>query len=277
MEAVDALARLGGVASLADLLKLTSRKRLRTAVRRDLVRHVGHGRYALPAADQARRVAALCDGHVSHLSAAMHWGWEVRFPPRKPQVGILAGRSLPRVAAAEVRSLPPRVPVEGWATAPVSTVLLCARDLPFVDALTVADSALRSGRVSKEDLVTAAQGQREQHVARYADGRSANPFESSLRALAVEEGLGVIPQYEVRARDLVLHPDVVDPIAGVVLEAESWEFHGRDKAAFERDCERYNALVATGWRVLRFTWRQVMLEPEVVRDCIREVYAQPLA
>jgi hypothetical protein len=107
-----------------------------------------------------------------------------------------------------------------------------------------------------------------------ADGRAANPFESSLRAIAIECGIGVIPQYEVRARGLVLHPDLVDPIAGVVIEAESWEFHGKERAAFEADCERYTALVVTGWRVLRFTWHEVMREPERVRACLRELYAE---
>ena len=76
----------------------------------------------------------------------------------------------------------------------------------------------------------------------------------TLRVLAIEEGLGVVPQAEVHARGLVLHPDLVDPIAGVVLEAEWWEFHGKDERAVESDRERYTALVVTGWRVLRFTW-----------------------
>ncbi len=45
------------------------------------------------------------------------------------------------------------------------------------------------------------------------------------------------------------------------LEADSWEFHtGKD--AHGRDCWRYTVLVCGGWVVLRFTWRQVMFEPD---------------
>lgn len=273
MDAVEALERLGGTATAPALLALTTRKRLRTAVRDLTIRKAGRNRYVLPAADQARRAATMCGGHVTHLSAAMHWGWEVRFPPPLPQIAIPAGRALPKTNAASVRRLPRGTPTDGLATSPLATVLLCAQDLPFADALSVADSALRHGDITREDLLAAARTPGQRRVAEYADSRAANPFESTLRALAIEEGLGVIPQYEIHARGLVVHPDLVDPIAGVVIEAESWEFHASEKAAFDADCERYTALVVTGWRVLRFTWRQVMHDPTYVRACLRELYA----
>lgn len=273
MDAVEALERLGGTATAPALLALTSRKRLRTAVRKLTIRKAGRNRYVLPAADQARRAAILCGGYVTHLSAAMHWGWEVRFPPPLPQIAVPAARALPKVNAADVRRLPRGTATAGLATSPLATVLLCAQDLPFADALSVADSALRHGDVTRDELLSATRTPRQRRVAEYADARAANPFESSLRAIAIEEGRGVIPQYEVHARGLVLHPDLVDPIAGVVIEAESWEFHAGSRAAFDADCERYTALVVTGWRVLRFTWRQVMHDPAYVRACLRELYA----
>jgi very-short-patch-repair endonuclease len=67
-----------------------------------------------------------------------------------------------------------------------------------------------------------------------------------------------------------VHPDIVDRERRVVLEADSWEFHsGRD--AFARDCRRYTLLVVRGWTVLRFTWRQVMHDPDFVRWCLLSV------
>lgn len=84
----------------------------------------------------------------------------------------------------------------------------------------------------------------------------------------------MVPQFEIRARGLVLHPDLVDPVAGVVLEAESWEFHGKHERAFEADGERYAALTATGWPVLRFTWPRVMHRLAEVRAVIREMYVE---
>lgn len=272
MDPVAALERLGGVAPYADLVQLTSRRRLRTALDHDVVRRSGRDRYVLPAADQARRAAALYGGVVTHLSAALHYGWQVRRPPERPQIALPRGRELPRSTAAEVRPLARRAAVDGWATDHLTTVLLCARDLAFADALAVADSALRHGDLTGDQLLNAARGPREQRVAQHADARAANPFESSLRAITIAAGLGMVPQFEVQAGGVTLHPDLVDPLHGVVLEAESWEFHGREREAFERDCERYNLLVADGWRVLRFTWSQVMYQPEAVTRCLLAVY-----
>jgi very-short-patch-repair endonuclease len=50
----------------------------------------------------------------------------------------------------------------------------------------------------------------------------------------------------------------------MVLEAESFEWHG-DRAALRRDARRYNAMVVDGWLVLRFSWEDVMFQPEYVR------------
>jgi very-short-patch-repair endonuclease len=57
---------------------------------------------------------------------------------------------------------------------------------------------------------------------------------------------------------LTLHPDLANPILGIAVEADSYTHHGMEKVDFLRDCERYNALTAAGWRVLRFAWEQVM-------------------
>jgi hypothetical protein len=82
-------------------------------------------------------------------------------------------------------------------TTPVRTVIDCAR-LPFDEALPIADSALRSGLVTREELdvvqVRGAGAGSVRRVLRHADGRAANPFESVLRARAIEVGLDVEPQ-----------------------------------------------------------------------------------
>ena len=57
------------------------------------------GRYAVPAADRARVAASRLTGHVSHTSAALHWGWPVK-PPRLParhrSPALDGGRGPPR-------------------------------------------------------------------------------------------------------------------------------------------------------------------------------------
>lgn len=102
-------------------------------------------------------------------------------------------------------------------------------------------------------------------VIAYADGRAANPFESVLRALCVIAGLVVVPQQVVLAGGIVFHPDLTCVEKGMLIEADSFTFHtGRE--AFSRDCERYNCYALAGWRLLRFTYEQVMSgQREVLR------------
>ena len=60
------------------------------------------------------------------------------------------------------------------------------------------------------------------------------------------------------------------PSLRLAIEADGWETHG-DRRAFEEDRRRDAALVAAGWRVLRFTWRQVVHEPEAVVAILRQL------
>ena len=154
-------------------------------------------------------------------------------------------------------------------TEPRRTVLDCARTLPFTEGLAVADSALRDGLVDAADLRHHAGLLRgpgaavARRVASMADGRAANPFESVLRALALDAGLDVRPQVVVTQDAFFARVDLADVGRRLVLEADSFTFHGH-RDALARDCRRYDELVLLGWRVLRFAWEHVMHDPEWV-------------
>lgn len=275
MEVVEALRTAGGIAAAAPLVAASSRRKLRTAVARGEIVRVGHDRYALPVAAWGQRLAVQLDAHLSHLSAALHHGWEVRGVPAEPHLILPTSRPAPTGARAQIRwydAAPGEL--DGWATAPLLTVLLCARDLDFAAALAVADSSLRHGDVGSDELARAAASwpERVRSVALHATAAAANPFESALRALTLECGLAMVPQFEVRVGRETFHPDLVDPIHGIIVEADSWLFHaGRE--AHDRDCRRYTVLTADGWRVLRFTYDQVMHQPDFVRQCLLRLYA----
>jgi hypothetical protein len=64
----------------------------------------------------------------------------------------------------------------------------------------------------------------------------------------------------------------VDRRLGLVIEAESYEFHA-DPAAFAQDVRRYTLFVRHGHVVLRFTWQEVMHDPDHVRAVLAEVVA----
>ena len=285
MQVVEVVRRMGGVADARRLIGFTSRRKVRTALRKgEIVRDV-RGRYALPTAHDALRAANRLNGIVSHTSAASYYGWEMKHPPERPTVTVPRNRkvSLDRRAGVDVkwRDIPAEHITAAGVTDMAWTVIECARTLPFDEALAIADSALRHGHVTRAQLIRLAKLVRSNgraqclRVAREADGRAANPFESVLRAIALDvAGLEFEPQLVITENGFVGRPDLVDPARRIVLEADSFEFHGKRKA-MKRDCERYNALVLCGWLVLRFAWEHVMFQPEYVAGCLRLAAQRP--
>lgn len=274
MDPVQALQRLGGVADTATLLRATSRRRLRTAVACGLVVREAPGRYALPGTEAAVRAAHRLSGVLVEGSAAQYHGWELKHRPLRPQVAVPRKRHLPahRRTGLDVRFADlASDDVSRVATVPGATVMACAARMPFDEALAVADSALRHLDVRRHELLERAEAMPGRYrarclrVATHANGRAANPFESVLRAIALDvPGLDVEPQVWVED---IGRPDLLDRHRRLVLEADSFEFHGRRKA-LHADCERYNAFVLAGWTVLRFSWEHVMLQPGYVRSVL---------
>jgi very-short-patch-repair endonuclease len=63
--------------------------------------------------------------------------------------------------------------------------------------------------------------------------------------------------------------DVAFPHLKLAIEIDG-RLHEENEDLFESDRWRQNALVADGWRVLRFTWRMLREHPEVVVAAIRQ-------
>jgi very-short-patch-repair endonuclease len=277
---VLALERFGGVARRQDLMPLTTGLDLRAAVLSGEIVRDARGRYSLASADEARRTAHAVTGVLSHTSAALHWGWPVKAVPDRPHVTVRRKRRLSagqrQLVVPHWRDLTPDEVVDG-VTSCARTLVDCLTDLPFDEALSIADSALRARAISAKELIALAASARgggtrqARRVAALADRRPANPFESVLRAIAADvAGLEVTPQLTIETPRLIASPDLVDPRRRIVLEADSHTWHSSRKA-LRRDCRRYNALVLDRWTVLRFTWEQVMFEPDDVRSCLEDV------
>jgi hypothetical protein len=82
-------------------------------------------------------------------------------------------------------------------------------------------------------------------------------LEDRFRALCDDHAL---PRPAVNARPLGFRVDFYWPHARLVAETDGWRFH-RTRAAFEADRARDQALTSAGFRVLRFTHRQVVDGP----------------
>jgi very-short-patch-repair endonuclease len=274
MNVVQHMYRLGGVADRATLIELSSRKEFDRAVRSGEVIRDGHGRYAVPVADQALRAANALTAVVSHRSAALRHGWELKSVPALPEVTVPKGRTVSRERRSGVAlhrtDLGPD-DVEGKVTSVARTLVDCMRSLPFDEALAVADSALRHGSIDAPALLTLAVGVRGQgagqsrRVAREASEDAANPFESVLRAISLDvPGIRLVPQLEIRAPSFSVRPDLVDREHRIVAEADSFAWHG-SRQALRTDCQRYTNLVVRGWTVVRYSWEDVMHDPTFVR------------
>lgn len=268
MSVVESLHQLGGVATRATLERLTGRGDLERALSAGDVVRLARGRYGLPELDTARAVAKQLNGVLCLTNAALYHGWEVKEVPRIPHVLVPKWRKIAKPAKARVHraNLQP-AQVDGMATSQELTLEQCMRTLPFDEALAIADSALRHGVARRlvDQIADRASGPgcaQIRKVAAAASGLAANPFESVLRAIALDvPRLSVRPQIVIRPG---IRPDLVDDRLRILLEADSFQWHG-GRAALARDARRYNLLVVDGWLVLRFSWEDVMHDPAYVR------------
>ena len=278
-EVVDVLLRRGGTATFGQLRAVVSGRAIRTSLDHGLITRIAKGVYALPPAADPFAAARAQAGVVSHLSAAVLHGFAVLDLPDKPQVTVPRGQHR-RLSSVDCQLYwADDVPCDNHCTGKLRTVLDCARTLPFAAALTVADSALRLGVIDRSQLAVAAGElagpgcRRARRVAAAADGRSESPLESVLRAILIEAGIdGFEPQVVIRDGTFSGRVDLGNAALLIALEADSFAYHGT-RTALIRDCRRHVNLTIRGWRLLRFSWEDVMFDRGWVVDAIRQAVA----
>jgi predicted transcriptional regulator of viral defense system len=226
---------------------------------------VGHRRLTAQGRWMAAVLACGNGAVLSHQTAAALW--ELRRvgsgaihvtvpgdPGRKRRAGIRLHRST-TLTPEDVTT------VDGI---PVTTVARTIIDL----ARTLAPDAL-------EDAIDRAD---QRHLVDFADLRQANPasLQAVLRAYAPAPTRSELERRFLRicADHAIPRPEVNQYVEGflvdfvwrdrrLIVEVDGYAYH-RSPQAFERDHERDAELAATGWRVLRFTWRQLEDRPRWV-------------
>jgi hypothetical protein len=235
----------------------------------------------LPAAQPSRARVRSARGY-SHVTAAEIWELGVLHKTKITHITVPRTKRVEVPANTKVHyaDLPPEA-TDGRTTRPLQTVLDCARTCRFDEALAIADTAVRVRMVTKPVLIKAAAGLRgagsrqARRIAALCDERSHSPLESALRALLIEAGLIFFePQYAARAANgkVLAKVDLGDPVTGVLLEADSFLFHGH-RGQLEWDARRYNALVAHGFLVLRFAYEHVLGDKDWVVDTVKRTLA----
>lgn len=220
-------------------------------------------------------------------TAALLRGWGLLVEPRKIELAVPRGLSRRSKRGLLVRqerafAIEQVVPVTGGAPIPMvpawRTVLDALLSLPPLEAVVLTDSALRAGDVTMDELeqrVGALPGTRQAGHARslllWCDARAGSVLESALRYRLLEADVG---GFETQL-DLghggahVLRADFCFRSAGLVIETDGARWH-QDR---EKDRLTDNALAVAGWRVLRFTWNEVVNDHTAVLAQIRAAIA----
>ncbi|WBQ05820.1 DUF559 domain-containing protein [Kribbella sp. CA-293567] len=280
-EVVEVLSRRQGSATFAELRTVVSGRAIRNALLAGQVRRTAKGVYALPKAPTAMAAARSHGGVVSYQSAAQHWGMKLITEPLIPHVTLPPTKAKRRASQERCVLHWADAPALDDVTTPIRTVLDCIRALPLSEALAIADSALHQEIVDADDLQTAAarlrgpHRRRIQRVVALADGRSESVLESALRAILIEAGIdGFEPQVAVRDRAFSARLDLGHRAAMIGLEADGFEHHSSRRQLI-KDCRRGVNLTLRGWRVLRFSWEDVIYDASWVAASVAELTGAP--
>lgn len=227
-------------------------------------------------------------------TAALMRGWDLLVEPRKHEVavrhgaGARLGRGSRDVLVRQTRRWQPSdvVPVTGGAPIPVipadAVVVDALLALPPLQAVVLADSALRAGDVTVEELAAAAgalPGRRQvAHVQRllgWCDPEAGSVLESVMRYRMHEGGIvGFQTQRVISRRGRhVLRTDFLFEAERVVVEVDGSRWHPDGN----HDRGKDNQLVAVGWAVMRFTWSEVVNDHDTVLALVRDALASRVA
>lgn len=259
----------GGVSTTAELRMLgyTAREIARAAEGGGLLR-VSRGVFALPQLDPLELVALRAGGRLTGTAGAQRHGiWaphhqviDVAVEPHarspRPQAGIQLRIDWSARREPGTRSL----------VGPAGCLIRLSHVEDTRPAFVALESALHAGclTLSERERVVASAPRRMRRFLARAVAASESGGESLLSFGLIRAGIPFTQQVDV--------PGVgrVDVIIGgrLVVEIDGAEFHtGRE--AFERDRRRDALLVALGYRVLRFSYLQVLHRWDEVERAIR--------
>jgi hypothetical protein len=226
---------------------------------------------------------------ASYHSAALLHRLSVLKPPPEGAVALTLPSARPwnRARPADIvfhaSDLPPKHVTRLHnlsVTTAARTVVDLARTLPFMDAVVVADSALKEEKATKPELHQILQecagwpGVRQaRRVVDFADERAESPLESAARVVFEQCGLNPPElQATIHGPNFAFRVDFLWRGHAVIAEADGLvKYNDRKDLLAER--ERDHLLGEAGYTVVHFTWRELFQTPEVVIARIRKALA----
>ena len=219
---------------------------------------VGHRVLTVEGRWMAAVLAAGPGAVLSHASAAA--AWDLRRTgarmidvtiasragrDRRPGIRIHRSATLTDADTAVHRGIP--------ITTPARTIVDLARTLNGRALEQLVDLADQRGLIDFADLRTANSASLQAVLASFSHAATRSELEERFLKLCDDHG---IPRPETNTRIEGIEVDFVWRDRRLIVEVDGYEFH-RSPSAFETDRERDVVLTTNGWRVLRFTWRQV--------------------
>jgi hypothetical protein len=271
-------------------------------VRRGALVPVGYGAYARPAVAaeaaqgpagaQTLRMASVLavagpgDVGSHHSAAAIHGLDLLGQQPRDLAVTRPPGGSQKARAGVHVHvAALPAGHVTACSgirvTSVARTVVDLARTSPFRDGVVVADSALRTGQTSRDELFAVVADcaqwpgiQRARLVADFCDAKSESVLESISRVAFSDQGLPA-PELQVWVggddSGVVGRADFLWRRYQTIGEADGAVKYADTKRAISQ-LQRDEALRRAGFQVVHFTWGEINRVPHQVAAAIREAF-----
>lgn len=275
--------------STARRVGLTDRQ-IRTRVRAGSWQVVRPGVYSLSEPrDPIARTLLAASWDVGAPVSAKSAGWLLRMldaAPQRPQL-LTGPTGAHRFDDLDVRrSIDLRssdlTTVRGIRTTNgVRTLLDLAAELPRAELEAALDRGLRLGVVTSDRLAGRLSSLSRSGRPGIVLARSVlsdldrdlalldSDLESMMLRLLARAGVPApVPQFGVQFEGRRYRIDLAYPDVRLAIELDGFAVHGR-RSSFEDDRRRQNDLVLLGWRVLRFTWRQLCREPDRIVEQIR--------
>jgi very-short-patch-repair endonuclease len=252
-------------------------------VRRGTIVRVRHGWYSTPVVDEATLSGVRVGGQLGCVSAAKLHGLAVRYDG-VPHVAVPRnGARIRSVADPRIRRSSLHLPdsVVHWVDeatihgSMLISVPAALREMamcrPLESVIAAADSALHAGLMTRATWtrVTGDLPSRLTSLLQVVDPKSESITESVVRFRLYLLGIGCRSQVRVAGVGRV------DLLVGerLVLELDGRAFHA-DEQRFEADRRRDARLSTRGYRVLRFSYRQVFEHWSEVRSAIAAAIAR---
>lgn len=270
MKTEAVLAALGGAARWKDLVEAgVTRADIQRALLVGTVMRPWRGCYCLPDIAHEKVVATIFRGHHTCVTKLAQLGIPLLEDDARVHLAVPRNRGLSnqdRRDSALVRLH--RRDYEGVPTMP-EVFAAAASCLAPPALLACADAALGRNLIAREELGELRTRVASAWLEEAADPRAGSVMESVARLELVLAG------WSVRSQVYIEGVGRVDLIVGdVVIELDGREYHS-NAVAFADDRRRDRELQARGYRVLRFTYDDVVLCPGTVARCVAQLLGQP--